>query len=283
MSLINNTTLFRMTQNTYLTDRVLQEAIKQSKKSQSVISERSVLHDTIPGNNKTEVILSSRKVLEATEFYASNGYRTAVITPCSPVIPGGMTFKGGIGTEETLCSHSTLYSCLNTERILSKFYYPHMASADKTMGDIVYTPYVVVFRRDNEYHELMNEMDWYQTDVISVTPPVISTYYGKLISSNEKNIWASLEKRLTRALTAAAKEGIEAVVLPPFGCASTSYDYDPRMVAKVLARVTNKFRSNFKAIEIALFSGPTDRVDYLDVFEPVFMSAEEEYSARVSG
>lgn len=283
MSLINNTTLFRMTQNIYLTDRVLQESIKQSKKTQSVIAERSVLHDIIPTNDDTDIFLTERKLLEATEFYAANGFRTAVITPCSPLIPGGMTFKGGSGSEETLCSHSTLYSCLNTEKILSKFYYPHMATAEKTVGDIIYTPDVTVFRRDNEYHELMNEMDWYHTDVISVTPPVVSTYYGKLINSNEKNIWAALEKRITRALTAAARAGIEAVVLPPFGCSSTSYDYDPKMVAKVLARACNKFRGCFKAIEIALFSGPTDRVNYLDVFEPVFMNAEEEYSARVSG
>ena len=124
----DNVFIFRDTERLCKSNTILVEAINYSVQNQKLILESESMPkcDKKKYENKAEIIISGKRSYEAAGKY--KGQRVCVHNFASASNPGGGVTKGASAQEECLCRCSSLYFCLNTQKMWDGFYGNHRKS-----------------------------------------------------------------------------------------------------------------------------------------------------------
>lgn len=268
MGRYENVAVFRDTEHLVKTNEKLKASVKTSTNIQKVISEEAAyLGKTLEKHkDDAKLIVSKKRTYEAASAYKE--MKIAVHNFASATNPGGGVVRGASAQEECLCRCSTLYFCLDTKYTWDWFYTPHRVSQNPLHNDdIIYTPYVTVFKTDTASPARMPESDWYQVDVITCAAPNLRERPSNRFNSGnqrvkitDKELLAIHEKRLSRILDVAVMAEREVVILGAFGCGA--FMNRPEIVAQAAKNVIKKYKKAFKVIEFAVYCGPRDETNY---------------------
>jgi len=270
----NNVEIFENTEKLCKTNRLLRSGIESSKKKQKIIFEKDeiAIDDEHRYETKAKVIVSPKKSFEAAFEYANLGLKVAVHNFASATNPGGGVTKGAHAQEEDLCRVSTLYPCLSDKKLWEPFYQAHRKQKNPiNNGDCIYTPDVIVFKKDTDY-SLLPEEEWFEVDVITMAAPNLRTdvsnaynpYNGdKAISIEDEKLKEIHEVRMRRLMEIAKNNGDEVVVLGAFGCGA--FRNNPKVVAAAMRNISQEYKYDFKVIEFAVFCR-NDNTENYEIF-----------------
>ena len=271
--------VFMDTKRMYETDSTLVGAVKCSIKRQQVILEMDKVEDSSDSkqyDSPATIVVSKKRSLEAAKAYSD--YKVCVHNFASATNPGGGVENGASAQEEAICRCSTLYPCISTSKIRSKFHDKHRemlrgGRLDALYNDdCIYTPDVVVFKTDTDHPEPMKENEWYKVDVITCAAPNLRNRPSNAMNPDSGNRAAVIKpndlmklhmKRVGRILDIAKSNGAEVVILGAFGCGA--FQNSPDVVAEAMVRLISEYRNDFKVIEFAVYCPPGDTKNY-DVF-----------------
>lgn len=187
--------------------------------------------------------------------------RCAVLNFASPVNPGGGVKSGSAAQEECLCRCSTLYPCLDQQRLWDGYYLPNRAARNSLSSDAcIYTPGVVVVKEDGMPPTPLPREEWFEVDVLTCAAPNLRFVVGGLPASEQRQIHLV---RARRILSVAASFGAKVLVLGAFGCGA--FCNDPRAVASAWHQATDELGTWFDAIEFAVWCPPR-RTENYDAF-----------------
>ena len=211
---------------------------------------------------------------QAEHVYIGNsereGKKVCVLNFASATNPGGGVTKGSTAQEECLCRCSTLYPCLNNDKMRQLFYNPHRKAENPLYNDdCIYTPDVTVFKTDTSVPEKLAEKDWYQVDVLTCAAPNLrrkpsnsmNPHAGKTAAKiRNSDLYDLLVKRITRIFQVAIANGTEILVLGAFGCGA--FCNPPMIVARAFRNVQEKYDGYFDTIEYAVFCKKNETENY---------------------
>lgn len=268
-----NAAIFKDTEYQYRTSPVLKEAIENSLKEQVLILESDEIKAELEDKYAGKVVVSGKRTIEASELYAKQGKKVCVLNFASATNPGGGVVHGSSAQEEAICRCSTLYPCLDIEKMWDEFYVPHR-EADNPLynDDCIYTPGVKVFKSDTNFPEILQESEWWDVDVVTCAAPNLRDIPSNVMNPGAGNRRAEISfddlktlisKRIKRVFDVAVINGSEVLILGAWGCGA--FRNPPQLVAEVFAEYTEKYRKNFEVIEYAVFHTERERVNY-DVF-----------------
>jgi len=267
--------IFRDTQQFYRTNRVLVEALENTKR-------RTLLYETGKAprfpSEKTRAgtisVTKFRTFEAAIRLTKENpGKRIAVLNFASATNPGGGVVNGSSAQEECLCRCSTLYPALNRASLWEGYYSVNRAAGNVLHTDAcIYTPRIVICKTDTDYPERMPQNEWVTVDVISCAAPNLrklpNNQYnpenGQAVVIPDKELQRIHEQRARAILAVAAEHGADILVLGAFGCGA--FQNDPRVVAKAYAEVLKDCRRYFDLIEFAIYCRSFETENY-DVFK----------------
>lgn len=250
----NNIEVFQKTKQMYETEPVLIESIKDSIARQKVYITPPQVEK---GEGDTAIILSKKRTLEAASHYKG---KTAVLNFASAKYPGGGVEGGSNAQEESLCRISTLYPCLCDNGVWADYYRFHRNQHDPMYSDrLIYTPNVMVFRKDDSYMDILPKNLWWMVDVITCPAP------NKSIMQEKIDLEPVFISRFKAILAAAKANGVENVVLGAFGCGV--FGNDPYVVANAAKEALKDF--SFKTVEFAVYCSKWDSANY-EAFARVF-------------
>ena len=266
--------VFKDTMSMISEDTTLKQAVRESIRSQQLITENTVIElPKPPYTQSAQVVVTKQRSLEAATHYVTEGLRTAVLNFASANSPGGGVQSGASAQEESLCRVSTLYPCLHDKRMWDLFYSPHRKMRNPLHNDdIIYTKDVVVVKNDD--YNLLNER--FKVDIITCAAPNLShepsNIYnpsdgtdGQFVSS--EHLLRLHEQRGRKILEVAAQNGAEALILGAFGCGA--FRNDPQIVARAYKNILPDYLHYFKTIEFAVWCRPTDESNYLAFNESI--------------
>lgn len=259
----------------------LQRSIEASISKQRLYLEAEEVGVRRKVKSNTKTVVSKKRSFEAAAEYARDGKKVCVLNFASSTNPGGGVTRGSSAQEECLCRCSTLYPCLNIEKMWNAFYGPHRAAGNPLYNDdCLYTPGVVVFKSDVSFPERMEEADWYQVDVITCAAPNLRSVPSNFMNpcagetpaeiENEK-LYKLHQQRIEKIFRIAAANGAEILILGAFGCGA--FCNPPEVVAKAFKAVQEKYASYFEMIEYAVFCGRYETENY-QVFRKVLEKEE---------
>lgn len=250
----DNIEIFQKTKQMYGTESVLIESIKDSIAKQKVYITSPQVEK---GEGDTAIILSKNRTLEAASNYKG---KTAVLNFASAKYPGGGVEGGSNAQEESLCRISTLYPCLCDNGVWADYYRFHRNQHNPLYSDrLIYTPDVMVFRKDDSYMDILPKNFWWKVDVITSPAP------NKSIMQEEIDLAPVFVNRFKSILAAAKVNGAENVVLGAFGCGV--FGNDPYVVANAAKEALKDF--SFKTVEFAVYCSKWDSTNY-EAFARVF-------------
>lgn len=274
-----NVAIFKDTEWQCKNNERLKMSIKESVSNQKVVLEKHDLGlvDKNKYNQKAKIVVSKKRTFEAAAGYSSGSI--CVHNFASATNPGGGVVKGSSAQEECLCRCSTLYFCLNIDQMWNKFYIPHRNEQNPIHnGDIIYTPSVVVFKKDSATPFMLPEKDWYDVNVVTCAAPNLRLKPNNAMNSgdgknpvkiNDKDLLLIHKARLQRILNVSLLEGNETVILGAFGCGA--FENNPEIVARAAKEVISEYLYSFKNIEFAVYCSPKDDRNY-KTFERVLNS-----------
>jgi len=180
-------------------------------------------------------------VVEGTSFAVARENlifgKTAVLNFANPHYPGGGVTRGLMAQEECLCRSSNLYPCLNGEGVFEDFYSYHRTKTDYDFSDrLIYSPGVTVFKDDSPVPQILEEMEWFQVDVITCAAP----YLVKRRYVNQTVLLNLLKSRIRNILEAAIDNEIAVLILGAFGCGI--FGNPPEVVARAFREVLEERR-----------------------------------------
>ncbi|MCI7766908.1 MAG: TIGR02452 family protein [Oscillospiraceae bacterium] len=205
------------------------------------------------------------------------GKKLAVLNFASATNPGGGVTKGSSAQEEALCRTSTLYPCINTDKLFGMYYQPHRKKGDVRYSDAcIYTPSVTVFKSDTAFPKLLPENEWFCTDVITCAAPnlrekpynAMNPGSGAMIKLSASELLSLHISRGRHILEVAAANGADAVVLGAFGCGA--FRNDPNVVAKAYSSLLDEFKGAFDEVVFAVYCSPKDTKNF-DIFKKNLM------------
>lgn len=263
-----NRNVMNDTQNLCKNINSLKNAISASLKNEYIILQEDEVHFdpnigepsmTIGSEHQTEIIVTKNRTFEAAKNYSNlyPGKKICCLDFANNHAVGGAPWSAG-AQEESICRISTLYPCLYAKK--NEYYEKHKKEFDSgtidKMGtdDLIYIPDVVVFKTDESVPVLMDEDDWFKTDIIVSAAPVLAFEY------DEKRYKAVMEKRIKRILDAAFAEGVQILILGAFGCGA--FHNPPENVSEIFAKLLKYY--NFETVEFAVFC--RDDTKNYDVF-----------------
>lgn len=197
-----------------------------------------------------------------------------VLNFASATNPGGGVKNGSAAQEESLCRCSTLYPTLKTRVLWDSFYSYHRQAESVLYSDAcIYTPDIIVFKTDTEEPEMMEEKDWFKTDVITCVAPNLRPYNKlnpetqKAAKITQKELLALQKKRTEQILNVAVINRVDALILGAFGCGA--FYNPPEIVARAFKESLEKYKYCFKYVEFAVYCKPTETMNY-NIFERNF-------------
>ena len=227
-----------------------------------------------------QVVVSKKRSLEAAGSRAYEGLKVCVHNFASATNPGGGVVNGANAQEECICRCSTLYPNINMDAIRHAFHEKHKmllrkGEMDATYNDdCIFTPKVVVFKKDDGVCGTMEEREWYSVDVITCAAPNLRKRPSNAMNpdSGTRGIGISdgrlqelHEKRLRRILTIAKKEREDVVILGAFGCGA--FQNPPEVVVRAYRKVLSEFLRDFRVIEFAVYCAPHAVKNYEAFYE----------------
>ncbi|MCR5401382.1 MAG: TIGR02452 family protein [Treponema sp.] len=260
-----NTRVMNDTQNLCFKINWLRNSIRNSINNERVIFGTDEISPGTFGNagreknNEMKILLSTQRTFEAAMKY--KGKKIACLDFANAYSVGGSPWTAG-AQEESMCRISTLYQCIYAQK--ETFYEKHIrdfeAGCLDEMGndDIIYVPDVTVFKSDESEPELMNEDDWFLTDVIVSAAPEL---WKGVCPENYEEIMTS---RIKRILDAADFSGVQVLVLGAFGCGA--FCNPPESVARIFASLIKNY--GFETVEFAVFCREDKR--NFEIFRRVF-------------
>ena len=249
----------------------LKTAIENSIRNQKVYwEEEGITVPDMKGDAAPRLVISEKRTLEAAGPYAREGRRVCALNFASFVQPGGGVKKGAGAQEESICRISTLFPALDDKDTAGPFYEKHRAIAEqnkesgrdfmeyrRNRDDCIYTPGVIVFRKDTHDCELMPEEDWYETDIITCAAPDLRNAWQMPDSSE---LYSVIESRVLKVIQAAACHQAEVLILGAFGCGV--FRNPPEMVASAFETVLKQYGPYFATVEFALGHNSRDGDNY---------------------
>ncbi len=276
----NNVNIFLDTEKMCKTNNKLKEAVAASNAKQYIVYDGENVD--VSGQPRYEepakVIVSKKRSLEAASSYAYEGMKVCVHNFASATNPGGGVTKGSNAQEEAICRCSSLYFNISVPAVKTQFHDRHRQMLKNGVlnatynDDCIYTPGVVVFKSDTDTPLTMPENKWYSVDMITCAAPNLRLQPSNAMNPGSGSKPVKLKdmelmnlhmKRVGKILDIAKKEGAEAVILGAFGCGA--FCNSPRVVSEAMARVVEKYKYDFKAIEFAVYCSASDTENY-DVF-----------------
>ena len=266
-----NAAIFKDTEYQYRTNPVLKEAIENSIKEQVLILESNELKVEVEDRYAGKVVVSGKRTLEASELYAKQGKKVSVLNFASATNPGGGVVHGSSAQEEAICRCSTLYPCLDIDKMWDEFYLPHR-EADNPLynDDCIYTPGVKVFKSDTNFPEILQESEWWDVDVITCAAPNLRDIPSNVMNPGAGNrraeitfddLKALISKRIKRVFDVSVAKGAEVLILGAWGCGA--FRNPPQLVAKIFAEYIEQYRKNFEVIEYAVFHTEREKDNYV--------------------
>ena len=266
-----NAEIFRDTEHRYKYDSELIAIVQESTKNQVFISEKSTVNITTqPKADKAKVVVSGKRSLEAAEVYAKQGKKVCVLNFASATNPGGGVVNGSSAQEECICRCTTLYPCLNTDDLWTKFYKPHRKAANPLYNnDCIYTPDVCVFKSDTNFPELLPRNEWWKVDILTCAAPNLrerpsnpmNPHAGyKPARVTHAELETLLTSRIKRIFEVAVANENEVLILGAFGCGA--FRNPPEIVAKVFYNVMQDYLGYFDTIEYAVFHTEREVANY---------------------
>ena len=248
----------------------LKQSVTDSIRRQTVYLEPDTIAIPENQNLNCKTVISQKRSFEAASEYAREGKKGCVLNFASATNPGGGVTRGSTAQEECLCRCSTLYPCLNNDKMRQLFYNPHRKAENPLYNDdCIYTPDVTVFKTDTSVPEKLAEKDWYQVDVLTCAAPNLrrkprnsmNPHAGKTAAKiRNSDLYDLLVKRITRIFQVAIANGTEILVLGAFGCGA--FCNPPMIVARAFRNVQEKYDGYFDTIEYAVFCKKNETENY---------------------
>ncbi|MBO2013164.1 TIGR02452 family protein [Hymenobacter negativus] len=215
-----------------------------------------------PGGAPAEVRVYHATTLEAAAALVAAGGRVGCLNFASARNPGGGFLGGSQAQEESLARSSGLYPCLTQFREM----YAHNARPDSTglySDYFSYAPSVPVFR--GEAGEWLPEP--FQVDII--TAPAVNA--GALQRNSPELLPAlvpTMRRRIRLVLAAAARHGIDSLILGAWGCGV--FANDPAQIATLFAEALAEpnIQGRFRRLDFAVFD-PKPPQATLQAFERI--------------
>ncbi|MGN0691786.1 MAG: TIGR02452 family protein [Oscillospiraceae bacterium] len=258
---------------------MLSEGIKHSQRNTKYYApddEPQTVPVTEP--RSTEISVTKERSFEAagrlSEKYDKNK-RIAVHNFASATNPGGGVTRGSSAQEEALCRCSTLYPCLDTDKLFEQFYSMHRKQGDVRYTDAcIYTPDITVFKTDKPFPELMPESKWFSADVITCAAPNLrpnpynsmNPGKGSPVKVTDAELLALHKSRGRHILGIAAENKADVLVLGAFGCGA--FHNSPRIVARAYKELLPEFEGMFDEIVFAVYCTPNDTNNF-DTFKRI--------------
>lgn len=239
-------------------------------------------HHSLPAgslsNGMVVSVTDSRSFEAAIRLARENpGKKIAVHNFASATNPGGGVVRGSTAQEECLCRCSTLYPVLNTPQLQECFYGFHKKQKDVRYTDAcIYSPGILIFKKDIDFPERLPEADWQEVDVITCAAPNLRpSPYNRMNPGSGETIRVSdrelLELHMSRArhmLSVAAAHRADILVLGAFGCGA--FQNNPRIVAQAYKNILPEFDWQFSKIEFAVYCSPRDAKNF-ETFRTVLL------------
>lgn len=215
------------------------------------------------------ILVSQKKTVHAAiDMCKRTEARVGVLNFASGTRPGGGVVEGSMAQEESICRCTNLYPCLKLFE--SSFYKTNISSNSNLYTDeCIYTPDVIIFRRDDEEFSWIPKDKWKKIDVVSCAAPNLrfEPYIGeplKLTFNEQVFVHAD---RARSILSIFAENRIRHLVLGAFGCGA--FRNDPRAVSLGFHLALNDFGGYFDEVEFAIFSKRANR--NFDAFKNEFL------------
>ena len=243
-----NVTIFKDSMEMMSENEQLQQAIKESVEKQTLYLEAENVEIPESNASKCRTLVSTGRSFETASRYARNGKKVCVLNFASATNPGGGVVHGSSAQEESLCRCSTLYPCLDIDKMW---------------------PGVIVFKSDLSFPERMEEKDWYQVDVLTCAAPNLRNAPSNFMNPcagdepadiAEDALYKLHLKRIEKLFRVAAANKAEVLILGAFGCGA--FCNPPEIVAKAFREVQKKYESYFEVIEYAIFCAGYETKNY---------------------
>ena len=277
-----NITIFKDSMKMMSENERLQQAIKESVEKQTLYLEAENVEIPESSNYWCRTLVSKGRSFETASRYARTGKKVCVLNFASATNPGGGVVHGSSAQEESLCRCSTLYPCLDIDKMWKEFYTPHRRAGNPLYNDdCLYTPGVIVFKSDVSFPERMDEKDWYQVDVLTCAAPNLRNVPGDFMNPcagdepadiTEDALYKLHLKRIEKLFRVAAANKAEVMILGAFGCGA--FCNPPEIVAKAFREVQKKYEAYFEVIEYAVFCAGYETKNY-KAFYKVFGAEKE--------
>ena len=265
-----NIEVFENSVNMMKNNLKLKKAVADSVCMQKVYLEADDIAIPENRNLNCKTVISKERSFEAASKYVREGKKVCVLNFASATNPGGGVTRGSTAQEECLCRCSTLYPCLNSEKMRKLFYEPHRKTENPLYNaDCIYTPDVKVFKTDTSVPEKMDEKEWYQVDILTCAAPNLrrkpsnsmNPHAGKTAAKiRNSDLYDLLVKRIEHIFQVAAVNGAEILVLGAFGCGA--FCNPPMIVARAFRNVQEKYAGYFDSIEYAVFCKKNETENY---------------------
>ena len=270
---------FEDTRDEYETNPELRAAVDKSKADARLYRPSDRLELPSPKDAAPAILVSGSKTFEAARRLREENpsWRVAVLNFASATNPGGGVLNGASAQEESLCRCSTLYPTLDQQRFWDGYYLYHRRRGDMRYTDAcIYSPDIVVFKRDAEYPEPTPRSEWFEVDVVTCAAPNLRFVPARPAGSHG-DAWVAVDDEELRCLhvsrgrricEVAAANGVDALVLGAFGCGA--FCNDPRVVANAYKTVLDEMGPRFERVEFAIFCAPGAESENYRAFADVF-------------
>ncbi len=215
---------------------------------------------TWPSGPLAEVRVASVTTLEAAAQLAVEFGRVGVLNFASARNPGGGFLGGSQAQEESLARSSGLYPCL--AQFADMYSYNSLPTSTALYSDhLIYSPGVPVLRTDDGQWRPQPLL----LDIITA-PAVNAGALARNAPDLLPQLVPTMRQRLRLVLAAAARYGVEALVLGAWGCGV--FANDPAQVAQLFAEALAEpsIRGRFRCIVFAVFD-PKPPHSVLKTFE----------------
>ncbi|MBD2770034.1 TIGR02452 family protein [Hymenobacter sp. BT664] len=215
-----------------------------------------------PGGVPAEVRVYAATTLQAAAALVGAGGRVGCLNFASARHPGGGFLGGSQAQEESLARSSGLYPCLTQFQEM----YAHNSRSESTglySDYFIYSPGVPVFR--SEAGEWLAQP--FRIDVL--TAPAVNA--GALQRNNPEllsELLPTMRRRLRLVLAAAARHGIDTLILGAWGCGV--FANDPMQIAELFAEALAEpnIRGRFRRLDFAVHD-PKPPQAVLQAFERI--------------
>jgi uncharacterized protein (TIGR02452 family) len=215
---------------------------------------------TWPAGPLADVRVQNATTLAAAAQLAADFGRVGVLNFASARNPGGGFLGGSQAQEESLARSSGLYPCLT--QFAEMYAHNSLPTSTALYSDhLIYSPGVPVLRNDDG--------QWLPRPLLLdiITAPAVN---AGALARNAPDLLPQLvptmRQRLRLVLAAAARHGVEALVLGAWGCGV--FANDPAQVAQLFAEALAEpaIRGRFRRVDFAIFD-PKPPHSVLKAFE----------------